>query len=175
MRCFRQSSQGCRPQTSCMYQAPASVAAAIRAASSAAVMAGVNLPDAARAIAELSVVTSASWWPAAGLVRPACLRPSYPCHPNLSRYGTITSVRVDHALAPAIVRPLRQARPRDNANAPVAELVDALDSKSSSARSAGSIPARGTNLAFALMRDVQPPQNQASTAVCLRGRSPRLL
>jgi hypothetical protein len=29
-------------------------------------------------------------------------------------------------------------------NAPVAELVDALDSKSSSARSAGSIPARGT-------------------------------
>ena len=28
--------------------------------------------------------------------------------------------------------------------APVAELVDALDSKSSSARSAGSIPARGT-------------------------------
>ena len=30
------------------------------------------------------------------------------------------------------------------ANAPVAELVDALDSKSSSARSAGSIPARGT-------------------------------
>jgi hypothetical protein len=32
----------------------------------------------------------------------------------------------------------------DLANAPVAELVDALDSKSSSARSAGSIPARGT-------------------------------
>ena len=30
--------------------------------------------------------------------------------------------------------------------APVAELVDALDSKSSSARSAGSIPARGTIL-----------------------------
>jgi hypothetical protein len=33
--------------------------------------------------------------------------------------------------------------------APVAELVDALDSKSSSARSAGSIPARGTSRAFA--------------------------
>ena len=32
-------------------------------------------------------------------------------------------------------------------DAPVAELVDALDSKSSSARSAGSIPARGTNQA----------------------------
>jgi hypothetical protein len=31
-------------------------------------------------------------------------------------------------------------------NAPVAELVDALDSKSSSARSAGSIPARGTKM-----------------------------
>jgi cold shock protein len=31
----------------------------------------------------------------------------------------------------------------------VAELVDALDSKSSSARSAGSIPARGTSRAFA--------------------------
>lgn len=34
--------------------------------------------------------------------------------------------------------------------APVAELVDALDSKSSSARSAGSIPARGT--IFAILR-----------------------
>jgi hypothetical protein len=34
----------------------------------------------------------------------------------------------------------------DLADAPVAELVDALDSKSSSARSAGSIPARGTRL-----------------------------
>jgi hypothetical protein len=31
----------------------------------------------------------------------------------------------------------------------VAELVDALDSKSSSARSAGSIPARGTTLRLA--------------------------
>jgi hypothetical protein len=37
----------------------------------------------------------------------------------------------------------------------VAELVDALDSKSSSARSAGSIPARGTNRAFALMDQFQ--------------------
>ena len=37
--------------------------------------------------------------------------------------------------------------PAGVANAPVAELVDALDSKSSSARSAGSIPARGTNQA----------------------------
>ena len=36
--------------------------------------------------------------------------------------------------------------------APVAELVDALDSKSSSARSAGSIPARGTILPSALIR-----------------------
>ena len=35
---------------------------------------------------------------------------------------------------------------RLSAIAPVAELVDALDSKSSSARSAGSIPARGTKL-----------------------------
>ena len=34
----------------------------------------------------------------------------------------------------------------------MAELVDALDSKSSSARSAGSIPARGTNRAFVLIR-----------------------
>jgi hypothetical protein len=32
--------------------------------------------------------------------------------------------------------------------APVAELVDALDSKSSSSRSAGSIPARGTNFFY---------------------------
>ncbi len=46
---------------------------------------------------------------------------------------------------PAIFRPLRRHRPfcADRANAPVAELVDALDSKSSSARSTGSIPARG--------------------------------
>jgi hypothetical protein len=35
--------------------------------------------------------------------------------------------------------------------APVAELVDALDSKSSSARSAGSIPARGTRSALHLL------------------------
>src|SRR4029079_12994520 len=38
--------------------------------------------------------------------------------------------------------PHRASAPRPKA--PVAELVDALDSKSSSARSAGSIPARGT-------------------------------
>jgi hypothetical protein len=42
-------------------------------------------------------------------------------------------------------RPLRDAGFRPP-KAPVAELVDALDSKSSSARSAGSIPARGTIL-----------------------------
>src|ERR1700738_525515 len=36
-------------------------------------------------------------------------------------------------------------------NAPVAELVDALDSKSSSARSAGSIPARGTKLKISII------------------------
>jgi hypothetical protein len=40
----------------------------------------------------------------------------------------------------------------DLRKAPVAELVDALDSKSSSARSAGSIPARGTILPSALIR-----------------------
>src|SRR6185437_16714603 len=42
------------------------------------------------------------------------------------------------------------------ASAPVAELVDALDSKSSSARSAGSIPARGTNLRIASHRRSSP-------------------
>src|SRR6185312_17027203 len=54
------------------------------------------------------------------------------------------------SLPPAIFRRLRRPwdlkLPRGQANAPVAELVDALDSKSSSARSAGSIPARGTTL-----------------------------
>jgi pimeloyl-ACP methyl ester carboxylesterase len=39
----------------------------------------------------------------------------------------------------------------------VAELVDALDSKSSSARSAGSIPARGTNRASALQAPIGHP------------------
>lgn len=52
--------------------------------------------------------------------------------------------RVDPAFSMAIVRRLREAPSRDRPRAPVAELVDALDSKSSSARSAGSIPARGT-------------------------------
>src|ERR1700733_10843041 len=55
------------------------------------------------------------------------------------------SQRVDRRRPAAIFRRLREAgfgRPK----APVAELVDALDSKSSSARSAGSIPARGTIL-----------------------------
>src|ERR1700742_3009908 len=42
------------------------------------------------------------------------------------------------------------------ASAPVAELVDALDSKSSSARSAGSIPARGTNFIGVQSRDTSP-------------------
>ncbi len=46
--------------------------------------------------------------------------------------------------APPIDRPRSIAIVRRPARAPVAELVDALDSKSSSARSAGSIPARGT-------------------------------
>ena len=61
----------------------------------------------------------------------------------LSSHGF--SQRVDRRRPAAIFRRLREAslgRPR----APVAELVDALDSKSSSARSAGSIPARGTIL-----------------------------
>jgi hypothetical protein len=46
----------------------------------------------------------------------------------------------------------------DGANAPVAELVDALDSKSSSARSAGSIPARGTNSLHAQLRIAEVAQ-----------------
>src|ERR1700722_9376865 len=61
----------------------------------------------------------------------------------LSRHPS--SQRVDRGRPAALFRPLREAgfgRPK----APVAELVDALDSKSSSARSAGSIPARGTTL-----------------------------
>lgn len=47
-------------------------------------------------------------------------------------------------LVPPIDRHRSIAIVRRPARAPVAELVDALDSKSSSARSAGSIPARGT-------------------------------
>ncbi len=50
---------------------------------------------------------------------------------NVDRAGTIA---IFAPLAPGLCLP----------HAPVAELVDALDSKSSSARSAGSIPARGT-------------------------------
>ena len=47
------------------------------------------------------------------------------------------------------IPPASRRRPSgEPANAPVAELVDALDSKSSSARSAGSIPARGTKTHF---------------------------
>src|SRR5687767_5747652 len=41
-------------------------------------------------------------------------------------------------------------------HAPVAELVDAPDSKSGSARSAGSSPARGTNSAFAVVPGSAP-------------------
>jgi hypothetical protein len=63
------------------------------------------------------------------------------------RPGPNHSSRVDREEPPAIFRPLRDAGlPGRYPKAPVAELVDALDSKSSSARSAGSIPARGTNL-----------------------------
>src|SRR5260370_2547936 len=59
----------------------------------------------------------------------------------------ITYARVDPRKRPAIFRRLRDAGLSGKpAKAPVAEQVDALDSKSSSARSAGSIPARGTNL-----------------------------
>lgn len=65
---------------------------------------------------------------------------------RLSRTGGITLARVDPALSMAIVRRLRDAPLKGRPRAPVAELVDALDSKSSSARSAGSIPARGTTL-----------------------------
>src|SRR5207237_10671069 len=67
----------------------------------------------------------------------------------------ITYARVDRRFPPAIFRRLRKARPflgPGVTKAPVAELVDALDSKSSSARSAGSIPARGTSRASALIR-----------------------
>src|SRR6202522_1040932 len=76
-------------------------------------------------------------------------RGSYPVAMALSRHPS--SQRVDRRRPAAIFRPLREAgfgRPK----APVAELVDALDSKSSSARSAGSIPARGTILPSALIR-----------------------
>src|ERR1700694_2626563 len=72
---------------------------------------------------------------------------SYPVRPTLSRQRTITYARVDRGRPAAIFRPLRDAGPKGLCpKAPVAELVDALDSKSSSARSAGSIPARGTSL-----------------------------
>ena len=68
---------------------------------------------------------------------------SYPAATALSRHATITSARVDPEAPPAIFRPLRRTGPfGPRPKAPVAELVDALDSKSSSARSAGSIPAR---------------------------------
>src|SRR5580704_16175856 len=65
--------------------------------------------------------------------------------------GLRASAQIDACGLTAVARPLYSAgfatpasRGLNVRNAPVAELVDALDSKSSSARSAGSIPARGT-------------------------------
>src|SRR6266403_4230298 len=75
---------------------------------------------------------------------------SYPVRVALSSLEAITYARVDPGKRPAIFRRLRDAGLSGKpAKAPVAELVDALDSKSSSARSAGSIPARGTTKRFA--------------------------
>src|SRR6478736_1837011 len=72
---------------------------------------------------------------------------SYPARVALSSCEAITYARVDPGRRPAIFRRLRDAGLSGNpAKAPVAELVDALDAKESPARSAGSIPARGTNL-----------------------------
>lgn len=90
---------------------------------------------------------------------------------------TITSARVDPEAPPAIFRRLRRtgltaSRPK----APVAELVDALDSKSSSARSAGSIPARGTTLRPRGLRVAQPRRCRRSvpgTARRATGQSER--
>jgi hypothetical protein len=79
------------------------------------------------------------------------VKASYRARAVLSRRSAITlecfavQARVDPLCAPAIFRRLRDTGLAADARcAPVAELVDALDSKSSSARSAGSIPARGT-------------------------------
>ena len=78
---------------------------------------------------------------------------SYPARVALSSCEAITYARVDPARRPAIFRRLRDAGLSGKpAKAPVAELVDALDSKSSSARSAGSIPARGTRSFSAAIR-----------------------
>jgi hypothetical protein len=58
--------------------------------------------------------------------------------------------------------------------APVAELVDALDSKSSSARSAGSIPARGTKFSSKRMQDCRLwGSGETAYAACAR-RSGRI-
>src|SRR5882757_4311604 len=78
---------------------------------------------------------------------------SYPVRGALSSLEAITYARVDPGKRPAIFRRLRDAGLSGKpAKAPVAELVDALDSKSSSARSAGSIPARGTKILSATVR-----------------------
>ena len=88
---------------------------------------------------------------------------SYPATTALSRQATITSARVDPRRPPAIFRPLRRTGPfGPRPKAPVAELVDALDSKSSSARSAGSIPARGTTLRPRGLRGEAPQNHEAS-------------
>src|SRR3984885_1631069 len=71
--------------------------------------------------------------------------------------GLTCQPRVDPQSPAAIFRPLRDAGLQGrHPKAPVAELVDALDSKSSSARSAGSIPARGTTLRPCGLRVAQP-------------------
>lgn len=65
-----------------------------------------------------------------------CLKNPRPSEHNAPKPAAAAVPPIDRHRPIAIVRPPVWA--------PVAELVDALDSKSSSARSAGSIPARGT-------------------------------
>ena len=97
------------------------------------------------------------------------MQASYPARPALSRRArSHWSVSCHRRLGRPATRGLTgRARPLYSAGfatsaschprgrcpkAPVAELVDALDSKSSSARSAGSIPARGTRIFETLVR-----------------------
>src|SRR5215211_1693490 len=127
--------------TSSKNQAPASVAAATSVIARAASNAGLPAIPACDGFAVATVtLISGAWLGERGIAR------ALSCRGKALSLPRGSTGRVDRNLPPAIFRRLRDGGLlADVLKAPVAELVDALDSKSSSARSAGSIPARGTS------------------------------
>src|SRR5690606_307673 len=81
-------------------------------------------------------ISPAAQWPCFPKVRPR--------HGAACVLGAVNEKRAATVDEPPRHRIVRRLSVPTRPDAPMAELVDALDSKSSSARSAGSIPARGT-------------------------------